>query len=94
MGNPIFNAKNNILSIFHDVPGLKMKGFDSPSLPYEHRNFTVGGWRFTFRYNFSRDKGQVITIARANPGQTKILLVRGEIQEGFGFDGIGCTLGV
>jgi L-fucose isomerase-like protein len=94
MGNPIFDAKNDILSIFHDVPGLKMKGFDSPSLPYELRNFTVGGWGVTFRYDFSRDKGQVVTIARANPGQTKILLARGEIQEGFGFDRISCTLGV
>lgn len=94
MGNPIFDAKNNILSIFHDVPGLKMKGFDTPSLPYELRNFTVGGWGVTFRYDFSRDKGQVVTIARANPGQTKILLTRGEIQEGFGFNQISCSLGV
>ena len=94
MGNPVFDAKNNILSIFHDVPGLKMKGFDSPSLPYEVRNFTVAGWGVTLRYDFSRDKGQVVTIARANPGQTKILLARGEILEGFGFDKISCTLGV
>jgi L-fucose isomerase-like protein len=94
MGNPIFDAKNDILSIFHDVPGLKMKGFDSPSLPYELRNFTVAGWGVTFRYDFSRDKGQVVTIARANPGQTKILLAKGEIQEGFGFDKISCSLGV
>ena len=94
MGNPVFDAKNDILSIFHDVPGLKMKGFDSPSLPYELRNFTVAGWGVTFRYDFSRDKGQVVTIARANPGQTKILLTRGEIQEGFGFDRISCSLGV
>ena len=94
MGNPIFDAKNDILSIFHDVPGLKMKGFDSPSLPYELRNFTVGGWGVTLRYDFNRDKGQVVTIARANPGQTKILLTRGEILEGFGFDRISCTLGV
>jgi len=94
MGNPVFDAKNDILSIFHDVPGLKMKGFDSPSLPYELRNFTVAGWGVTFRYDFSRDKGQVVTIARANPGQTKILLTRGEIQEGFGFNKISCSLGV
>ena len=76
MGNPIFDAKNNILSIFHDVPGLKMKGFDSPSLPYELRNFTVAGWGVTFRYDFNRDKGQVVTIARANPGQTSSREVR------------------
>ena len=94
MGNPVFDAKNDILSIFHDVPGLKMKGFDTQSLPYELRNFTVAGWGVTLRYDFSRDKGQVVTIARANPGQTKILLTRGRIQEGFGFDKISCSLGV
>jgi hypothetical protein len=94
MGNPVFDARNNILTIFHDVPGLKMKGFDSAPLPYELRNFTVGGWGVTFRYDFNKDKGQVVTIARANPGQTKILITKGEILDGFGFDKIGCTLGV
>ena len=94
MGNPVFDAKNNILTIFHDVPGLKMKGFGEASLPYELRNFTVGGWGVTFRYDFSADKGQVVTIARANPGQTKILMTKGEILDGFGVDKISCSLGV
>jgi len=42
MGNPVFDAKNNVLTIFHDVAGLKMKGFDSVTAPYELRNFSVG----------------------------------------------------
>ena len=33
-------------------------------------------------------------IARANPGQTKILLTKGEVQEVFGVDKISCSLGV
>ena len=94
MGNPVFDAKNNILTIFHDVPGLRMKGFGAAPSPYELRNFTVGGWGVTFRYDFSADEGQVVTIARANPGQTKILITRGEITGGFGVDQIGCSLGV
>ena len=94
MGNPVFDAKNNILTIFHDVPGLRMKGFGTAPLPYELRNFTVGGWGVTFRYDFSADEGQVVTIARANPGQTKILITKGEILDGFGVDQISCSLGV
>ena len=38
------DRQNNVLRICHDVPGLKMKGFYQPPLPYELRNFTVGGW--------------------------------------------------
>jgi len=94
MGNPVFDAKNNILTIFHDVAGLKMKGFDASASSYELRNFSVGGWGVTFRYDFSADEGQIVTIARANPGQTKILLAKGEILDGFGVDRIGCSLGV
>ena len=90
----ISKARYLILSQTHSGEIIKMKGFDTPSLPYELRNFTVAGWGVTFRYDFSRDKGQVVTIARANPGQTKILLTKGEIQEGFGFDKISCSLGV
>ncbi len=94
MGNPVFDAKNDILTIFHDVPGLQMKGFGASASAYELRNFTVGGWGVTFRYDFGADAGQVVTIARANPGQTKILMTKGEIVDGFGVDQIGCSLGV
>jgi hypothetical protein len=94
MGNPVFDAKNNVLTIFHDVAGLKMKGFDSAPAPYELRNFTVGGWGVTVRYDFAVDKGQPVTIARANPGQTKILVTKGEIVDGLGLNEISCSLGV
>ena len=94
MGNPVFDAKNNILTIFHDVPGLKMKGFDTAAVPYELRNFTVGGWGVTVRYDFGSDKGQPVTIARANPGETRILVTKGEIMDGIGMNEVGCSLGV
>jgi len=94
MGNPMFDVKNNILAVSHDVAGLKMKGFESSPASYELRNFTVGGWGVTFRYDFAADKGQPVTIARANPGQTKILITKGEIVDGFGMNEIGCSLGV
>jgi hypothetical protein len=94
MGNPDFYVNKDLFRIWHDVPGIKMKGFDSEILPFEIRNFTVGGWGATIRYDFSRDKDQVVTIARANPGQSRILLTKGHILEGGGVDRIGCSLSV
>jgi len=94
MGNPDFFASTNTVTIFHDVAGLKMQGFNKPPAPYELRNFTVGGWGVTFRYDFNRDKGKPVTIARFNPAGDRVLLTRGEIVDGFGVDQISCSLGV
>jgi len=88
------DRKQNILRISHDVPGLQMKGLDEPALPYELRNFTVGGWGATVRYDFKRDKGQPVTLARFNPGGDKVLVAAGTVVGGDGFDKIGCSLAV
>lgn len=105
MGNPSLAAaenpympqsslegEENILRVRHDVPGLKMKGFDEPDLPFEIRSFTEGGWGVTLRYDFSRDRGRKVTLARFNPEATKMLVAGGEIVGGEAFDEIGCTL--
>ena len=93
MGNPfVVDKKENVYALHHDVPGLKMKGFDEPDLPYEIRNFTVEGWGATIRYNFSLDKGEAVTIATFNSTFTELLVVRGEIAGCSGFDKVGCIL--
>jgi L-fucose isomerase-like protein len=93
MGNSYaIDREQNVLAIHHDVPGLKMKGLGSSDLPYEIRNFTVGGWGATVRYDFSRDTGEPVTMARFNPAATKLLVVKGEIAGGGGFGNIGCAL--
>jgi len=93
MGNSyLLDKDKNIIAVHHDVPGLKMKGFNKPDLPYEIRNFTVGGWGVTIRYDFSRDKGETVTLARFNPTATKLLVARGEIVGCGGFDKVGCSL--
>jgi len=56
-----------------------MKGLENPALPYEIKNLTVGGWGATIRYDFSRDKGETVTLARLNPTATKPLVTKGEI---------------
>lgn len=86
--------KKNIMTLLHDVPGLKMKGFDEPALPYEIRSFTAEGWGATIRYDFSRDRGDTVTLARFNPTATKLLVAKGEIAGGGGLDEVGCSLRV
>ena len=93
MGNSyIVDEEENVMALHHDVPGLKMKGIDGPDLPYEIRNFTLGGWGATIRYDFSRDKGEVVTLARFDPTATRLLITRGKIVGCGGFDEIGCSL--
>jgi hypothetical protein len=84
MGNAgIVSREENILEIQHDAGSLKIKGLDKPDLPYEIRHFTKGGWGAVLRYDFSKDKGQEVTIARVDPTATRLLLTRGEIIDGF-----------
>ena len=93
MGNSyMLDEKENIIALHHDVPGLKMKGLEESDLPYEIRNFTVGGWGATIRYDFSKDKGETVTLARFNPTATKLLVTKGKIVGCGGFDMVGCSL--
>jgi len=92
MGNPSYLREKGLLKVGHDVAGLKMKGLDQPDLPYELRNFTEGGWGTTFRYDFSRDKGEPVVLSRLDPSATKLLVAKGTMEGGVGFDQIGCTL--
>ena len=93
MGNSyMVDKERDIIAVHHDVPGLKMKGLDGAELPYEIRNFTMGGWGATLRYDFSRDKGETVTLARFNPTATKLFVARGELVGCGGFDEVGCSL--
>ncbi|MFC2099010.1 hypothetical protein ACFLSP_04615, partial [Bacteroidota bacterium] len=93
-GNPAFDVENNLLTVLHDVPGLKMKGFDQDPLPFEIMNFANDGWGATLRYDFKRDAGTVVTLGRFNPAGTSMFLTKGEIIDGFGMDSISCSFGV
>jgi len=95
MGNSYsVSREENMLAVHHDVPGLKMKGLDGPDLPYEIRNFAVGGWGATIRYDFAQDMGAPVTLARYDPTGTRVLVVGGRIAGGGGFDRVGCSLSV
>jgi len=93
MGNsyPI-DKDENVLAIHHDVPGLRMKGFEKALLPHEIRNFTFAGWGATIRYDFRQDIGQPVTLARFDPRARRLLVAEGTIVGGDGFGDIGCSL--
>ncbi|AQQ09692.1 L-fucose isomerase [Sedimentisphaera cyanobacteriorum] len=98
MGNPEYykeyQGMKNILSVWHSVPGMKMKGFENESLPFELRNFTAQGFGPTMKYNFGRDKGETVTLGRFNPSFNSLLVTKGTIQSGYGMHRRGCSLGV
>lgn len=92
------DAKGVKLTIGHDVPGLKMLGFDKPDLQYEIRNFIdaspiVPGWGGTLKIDFSAIDEKKVTIGRFNPLANKILVTKAELIGTAGFDSIGCSLG-
>ncbi len=83
----------------HNVPGLKMLGFDKPDLPYEIRNFILAkpsfpGWGGTLKVDFTAIEEKTVTIGRFNPLATKMLVTKGEVIGMRGFDYYGCNHGV
>jgi hypothetical protein len=95
MGNLfLVSREDHLIKILHDVPGLKLKGYDAPDVPYELQNFTLGGWGTTVRYDFCQDKGQQVTIARVNPSADKLMVTRGTIAGCAGMNSPSCSLQV
>ncbi len=93
MGNTsVADRAGSVIRVGHDVPGLKMKGFDEPDVPYGVKNFNVGGWGGTLRYDISRDIGETATIARFNPDGTALLVASGEVVGCRGYMDVGCSL--
>lgn len=80
---------------FHAAPNRKLKGYDEPLAAYGLRPFAMGGrWGATIRYDFSKDKGQVITMCRFDPTCKKLFLARGTIVAGVGYRSENCSEGV
>jgi L-fucose isomerase-like protein len=95
MGNLfLVDREQNLIKILHDVPGLKLKGYDAPDVPYDLRNFAVEGWGTTVRYDFCQDKGQPVTVARVSPGADKLMVTKAVIAGCGGFDTPSCSLEV
>lgn len=90
---PEIKNEKNIISTWHAVPTRKMKGINGEIIPYTIQSFTHSGWGATIRYDYNRDKGEIITLLRFHPTGKKMLAVKGEIIAGASLDIIGCSTG-
>ena len=84
----------NLMATYHAVPNRKMHGYDSDRSPIALRSFAYSGWAATMRYDFTQDRGEYITQARIDPNCKKMLITRGVIAGGFGYDKQNCTEGL
>lgn len=84
----------NVVMTQHSVGNRKMKGFDEEDARYSIRPFAYSGFGVTMRRDWDKDAGQVITMCRYSPNCDKILVSRGKILSGFGYDMDNCTHGV
>ncbi|MBC8869021.1 MAG: hypothetical protein H8E44_06365 [Planctomycetes bacterium] len=78
----------------HNVPALKMLGFDQPNLPYALQNYVRKGWGPKVQMDMAAFPEKTMTIARCDPLLRKILLVKGQITGCQGQNEIGCSLRV
>ncbi len=82
MGNcmvRVNDLENNTMRILHDVCCSKMKGYDEPELPIDYVSFTKGNWGATMRYDFAKDRGDIITMINMSPRMDKMMIAQGTI---------------
>lgn len=83
----------NLIMTGHSVPNRKMQGFDTEPVDYSIRNFAYSGFGATLRTDFNDDKGQVVTMCRFSADCNKLLVSKGTVYGGFGYELSNCTLG-
>ncbi|MBE6010451.1 MAG: hypothetical protein E7236_07320 [Lachnospiraceae bacterium] len=91
---PEMDSDSNIYYTGHATPNSKMHGFDAEPMEYALRPFTASGFGATMRVDFNQAKGETITLMRFNPECTKIMVAKGTVVGGFGYDSTGCTEGI
>ena len=91
---PEMDSDPNIYYTGHATPNRKMHGFDAEPMPYALRPFTNSGFGATMRIDFNQYKGETITLMRFNPECTKIMVAKGTVVGGFGYDTTGCSEGI
>lgn len=85
---------DNLMLTYHSVPNRKMHGLDSEDSQYGIQPFAYSGWAATLRYDFTQDKGQPVTQIRIDPNCRRMMIARGTVQAGFGYDKANCTEGL
>jgi len=91
MGNPDIDVKENILTLHHSDAGRRLRGLAGPDSEYGIHSFTESGFGATLRYDFNREAGEPVTVARFDPTATRLLAARGTVIDGSGLEGYGCA---
>jgi hypothetical protein len=78
MGNPLYE-NDEMITLHHSVPCLKMNGFDSKEMPYRIYSFTGQGFGGKIQIDFAENDGRRVTIGRFDPFGKKLLLKTGEV---------------
>lgn len=90
------DRKQTLFRFGHNVPGLKMLGYNQPDLPYEIRNFVPAknnapGWGGSFKVDFTKIEDRILTLGRFNPSTTKLLAAKVELVGMRGFNAERCS---
>lgn len=80
MGNPLFET-DEIVSLHHSVPCLRMNGFETEKLKYSIYAFTGQGFGGKIQVDFAQNLSKKVTICRFDPTGTKMLMKVGEVIE-------------
>ena len=91
MGN-LYLKDTDTFYLGHNVPALKMLGYDKPDLPYSLQNFITEGWGPKMQMDLAGFEEKTVTIARCNPTARRVLLTRGTVIGCEGQDAVGCSL--
>lgn len=91
---PEMDNNPNIYYTAHATPNSKMHGYDKEASKYALRPFTNSGWGATMRVDFNEYKGETITLMRFNPQCNKIMVAKGIVVGGFGYNTTGCSEGI
>lgn len=80
MGNPLYET-DELISIHHSVPCLKMNGFGTEDLKYSIYAFTMQRFGGKIQIDFAQNNDQEVTICRFDPSGDKMLLKVGSVLE-------------
>lgn len=86
--------EGHLYMMVHSVPNPRMND-PLEDGPYSLRHFAEEqGFGAVYRYDFNRDKGKAITVARFSPNGRKLLVARGTIVCGNGFRQHSCNTAI
>lgn len=78
MGNPLYES-DEIVSLHHSVPCLKMNGFESNDMDYSIYPFTGQGFGGKIQIDFAQNDSQEVTFGRFAPSGKRMLIKTGNV---------------